>query len=283
MKKIKVILIILASLVLLFFLLIKIFAVKETKDISTQTTGDWLNEKIEPTYLPEKPDLPTYASTPKTTINQPLPASSTQENPANTSFVDLTNLRKKYPNGVKLVSIDEQNLSSDDRQEMLKQINNLKIHGSLSGGKITHEFSDLDTKRNHLHEYKQTSFTPTEFLDILNHDMKLTGKIYSGAYSDETGFDSIYRLYENDFGNKLEVTEMYLNPKHNTIMEITKETLNHTISDIPMTFETIKTDNSNIVYNASFTVNEKYLSFSSMGYTQQDFEEMLLKYIQKNQ
>lgn len=65
MKKIKVILIILASLVLLFFLLIKIFAVKGTKDISTQSTGDWLNEKIEPTYLPEKPDLSTYASTPK--------------------------------------------------------------------------------------------------------------------------------------------------------------------------------------------------------------------------
>ena len=34
---------------------------------------------------------------------------------------------------------------------------------------------------------------------------------------------------------KLEATEMYLNPASNAVMQVTKETLNHTISNVPMT------------------------------------------------
>ena len=44
---------------------------------------------------------------------------------------------------------------------------------------------------------------------------------------------------------KLEATEMYLNPASNAVMQVTKETLNHTISNVPMTFEVLKSQDGN--------------------------------------
>ncbi len=46
------------------------------------------------------------------------------------------------------------------------------------------------------------------------------------------------------------MTEMYLNPASNIVMQVTKETLNHTINDISMTFEILKSQNGSLIYNA---------------------------------
>ena len=74
---------------------------------------------------------------------------------------------------------------------------------------------------------------------------------------------------------------MYLNPASNAVMQVTKETLNHTISNVPMTFEVLKVKMVTI-YNAQFNLNDKYWSLSGIGYTQASFEQTISKIIDAN-
>lgn len=180
------------------------------------------------------------------------------------------------------LSIDDPMLSPEEKAEALTQINNLRIYGSLSGGKVTHEFESIEAKRNNINNVEKTSFQPTNLDSLVENNLRMTGRLYSGAYSQEDGYDSVYRLYENNSGKKLEVTEMYLNPASNTVMQVTKETLNHKIDSIPMTFETLKNKDGDLIYNAQFNLNNKYWSLSGMGYDQATFEQTLSKIIKSD-
>lgn len=249
MKKYKIILLLIVLSVLCVPLILFFSSVDETKDISTQTRGgDILNENII-----KNTDIRKYA-----------------------------NLRTSHPNGVMVLSINDPMFPHEDKKEVLIQINNLRIYGSLSGGKLTHEFENIEEKRNNVNNIEKTSFQPTNLDNLVDDGLKITGRLYSGAFNKDTGYDSVYRLYENNSGKKLEATEMYLNPASNTVMQVTKETLNHTINNVPMTFEILKNQDGSLIYNAQFNLNNKYWSLSAMGYTQASFEQIISKIIDAN-
>ena len=82
----------------------------------------------------------------------------------------------------------------------MAQINNLRTYGSLSGGKVTHEFEKIEEKRNNINNIEKTSFQPTNLDNLVDDSLKITGRLYSGAFNKDTGYDSVYRLYENNSG-----------------------------------------------------------------------------------
>lgn len=263
---------------------LNIVSVKETKVINTKDTGDILNDPNAGKILDSAAGLTKQDSENKEIFYEKLDKYSNNSDTidktdSEESYVDLTELRKGSNNGVRVVSVNDSNFDVKERREVLKAVNNLKMLGSMSGGQITHEFSDLNLKRGKI-EQEKTSFEPTD--NILAREFEMTSRVYSGAYSQDSGYNSVYRLYENSSnGAKIEFTEMYLDPKNNSVMEVVEETLNHSVNNVPMTFETIKTKESGTVYNAQFNVGEKYYSFSTQGISSDNFENILSTVIEK--
>lgn len=254
-------------------------AVKETTVINTKDTGDILNDPIAGKALDSISNITNQGNEKEAVFYEKMDKYTKNKNTDDVEeeYVDLTNLRKESKDGVRLVSLN--NLDAEERQSALESVNNLKMSGSLSGGKITHEFSILDSKRGKLEEEK-TSFEPAN--NILGSDFDMTSRVYSGAYSQDNGYSSIYRLYENSRnGAKLEFTEIYLDPNNNTVMEIVEETLNRSVNNVPMTFETIQSEELGTVYNAQFNLAGKYYSLSSQGMRFDNFEAVLSGLIDK--
>ncbi|CAM0818868.1 Uncharacterised protein [Acinetobacter baumannii] len=187
---------------------------------------------------------------------------------------DLKALREKYPDGVIYTKLSESKLNKAQRDALAKEFDNLNRYGSFSGGKITNEFSNLDKKRAALKEEKALDFKPTN-TDSLVPDLKLSGKWYSGAIN-EGKYNSLYRLYENQDGStKFEITEMYLNPNNSAIVEVFQESLNHNVNNVPMTIETLRTENGKDIYNVHFNYNDRYYSLSTENMTRAQVENIL--------
>ncbi len=284
MKKHKIILLLVALAILCIPLILFFSSVDETQDISTQSRGgDILNNKIiKHTNINQYPNNNLIAQVQNASNTASTPNMTSIDSQETTQYIDLQNLRKSYPNGIMVLSVNDPMLSPEDKKEALAQINNLRIYGSLSGGKVTHEFEKIEEKRNNINNIEKTSFQPTNLDNLVDDNLKITGRLYSGAFNKDTGYDSVYRLYENNSGKKLEATEMYLNPASNAVMQVIKETLNHTISDVPMTFEVLKSQDGSLIYNAQFNLNDKYWSLSGIGYTQASFEQTISKIIDAN-
>lgn len=186
---------------------------------------------------------------------------------------DLKSLRQRYPDGVLYITLAESNLPKNQKEILAKEFDNLNRYGSFSGGKVTHEFAHLDKKRAALKEEKPLDFEPTNTDNILP-DMDLTGKWYSGAIN-EGKYNSLYRLYESRDDKKFEITEMYLNPNNSSIVEVYKESLNYNINNIPMTLETLKTDNGNDIYNVHFNYKDRYYSLSTENLSRAQVDNIL--------
>ena len=154
-KNYKIILLLVVLAILCVPLILFFSSVDETQDISTQSRGgDILNNKII-----KNTNINQYPS--DNNLIAPVPnASKTASTPNMTSigidsqetnqYIDLQNLRKSYPNGVMVLSVNDPMLSPEEKKEVLAQINNLRTYGSLRGGKVTHEFEKIEEKRNNI-------------------------------------------------------------------------------------------------------------------------------------
>ncbi|WP_436899145.1 hypothetical protein [Acinetobacter gyllenbergii] len=271
MKKNKILLIILVvgviALGIIFF--IKSQAVTETKRL-----GNGENTNHKDTSSSSGPSIQNIDSS-----NDPLNHNGNPliKNQTDDSFIfnsDLKALREKHPDGVIYTKLSESKLNKAQKDDLEKSFDNLNLYGSFSGGKITHEFSHLDKKRAALKEDKPLDFKPTN-TDRLVPNLNLSGKWYSGAIN-EGKYNSLYRLYENQDGStKFEITEMYLNPNNSSIVEVFKESLNHNVNNVPMTVETLKSENGKDIYNVHFNYNDRYYSLSTENMSRSQVENIL--------
>lgn len=172
-----------------------------------------------------------------------------------TSKSQIDQIKDMFPDSVflNIVRLNEAPLSPERKIALSDKIKNLYKYGSLSGGKITHEFSNLDEYRKFLKKYgyktiqEKISFTPKD-IPLNNKDLELTGSYYSGGYTENKGFDSLYRLYEAPSGEKVEVNQMKLD-KDGMKLLVIEETLNYRLNNTPATLETFDSD---MTYNIRF-------------------------------
>lgn len=191
--------------------------------------------------------------------------------------IDLGTIRERNPHGVVYTTLQNSKIDSKQKDYLKKQFQNLDQLGSFSGGVITHEFSNLDKKREGLKDNKELDFTPSDLQNALpDSNLKLTGKWYSGAINDGK-YTSLYQLYEdpNNQSKKFEITEMFLDPKNNYVMDIYKESLNYNVNNIPMTIETLKNQQGQEVYNVHFVKEDRYYSLSTQDYSRQQIDAIV--------
>lgn len=227
--------------VVFLFLGNTIFASKKEKTSEKQISGK------------EKTNEINNLETSKNISDPEQPMNNSKTN--TTAISEVDQIRNMFPDSafLTLVSLDQAPLSPQKKMELADKIKNLYKYGSLSGGKITHEFSNLEQHRNFLTKYgydtikEKISFSPKD-IPLNNSSLQLTGSYYSGGYTQNSGFDSLYRLYESPNGEKIEVNQTKLS-KDGMKLLIIEETLNYRFNKIPATLETFDSD---MTYNLRF-------------------------------
>lgn len=198
------------------------------------------------------------------------------------AFLDMAELRKMYPDGVRYLDLSKADLSTEQRSMLKKDFDNLAKYGSFDGNAPDqNEFKeeDLTKLRKMLNKQEKLSFSPLEENRFVPNDLKMTGKYYSGTYNEKEGFDSYTRLYENASNKKVEVSEMYLNPSNNTVLDVFKESRNADLEGVSMTWQT-KPNSTGDNYTADFVVNQKKYSISSVGYSEAETKQIVSNLIQ---
>jgi len=197
---------------------------------------------------------------------------------SNDDFLSMAKLRKLYPDGVRYLNIDSANLSTEQKAMLKKDLENLAKYGSFDGNAPDqNEFKDkdLDLLRKMVNENKKLSFSPIEENRFIPTDLRMTGKYYSGTYNETEGFDSYSRLYESTSnGKKIEVSEMYLNPNNNTVLDVFKESRNADIDGISMTWQTKPSPTGNN-YTADFVIDKKKYSISTAAYSEIEAKQIV--------
>ncbi|MGE8685436.1 MAG: hypothetical protein ACN6OV_13375 [Acinetobacter sp.] len=203
----------------------------------------------------------------------------------NEAFLDMSELRKKYPDGVRYLNIDSSDLSLEQKEMFKKDFENLAKYGSFDGNAPDqNEFKeeDLAKLRKMINKQEALSFSPMEENRFVPNDLKMTGKYYSGTYNEKQGFDSYTRLYENSSnGEKIEISEMYLNPSNNTVLDVFKESRNADLDGVSMTWQT-KPNSAGNNYTADFVINQKKYSISTAGYSESESKQIVSNLIKAN-
>ena len=202
------------------------------------------------------------------------------ENGMNNALVeDYANYSYNQEHPVVVLGVNEANLPPEEKSELLRKFNNLNVYGSLSGGKITHEFkytqkykSELEKAGGYNKLEQQLTFKPTPLNNYIDNSLKLVGAVTSGTYTENKGFNSLFRTYDNGNGTKLEINEMYLNPENNMSVEVYKESINHYIGTYPATIERLKDENGIPITNLSWNTKDRnyMLTASNMNEVELD-------------
>lgn len=173
---------------------------------------------------------------------------------------------------IHIISINEADLPFEEKQILIEKFQNLHKHGSLSAGKITHEFKYTNSYRQELDKVggyaeieKQLSFKPTPLDPYIASSLKMIGAMSSGTYTENKGFNSVLRSYESVDSKKLEINEMYLNPENNISIEIYKESINYYIKNYPATIERLKDVEGNSIINLSWNTKDRNYMLSAQN------------------
>lgn len=186
-------------------------------------------------------------------------------------------------NGVEYISIDNSGLPIDEINTLKRDFDNLKRLGSYSGGKVTHEFVQTPYFRWALLKngglnpiLAKLNFMPIDIGALLGEDFKLIGADYSGAFN-KGKFNSIFRTYKSRSGKKVEINEMYLNPKNNVKLTVYIESINFNLLNYPATFQRLKSSDNKDVFDLDFNINRRAFSISSEGLSHGEFLQLAIK------
>lgn len=194
---------------------------------------------------------------------------------------DIRNERAKYPNGIKVTSLDKSRLSDQNKAILKQKFDNLHKYGSFNENKLSGEFRHVKKYKRNINKDYPLSFTPTKN-KFLEENFNLTGKYASGAYSKGVGFNSYTRLFENKKKlQTIELTEMYLNPKNYSLIEVYEESFNKKIGGLDLTFQEIPIGNTT-AFTIDFFNNQKMYSLSTMRVPKKDVEDLVYSLIEES-
>lgn len=200
---------------------------------------------------------------------------------SSSAFKDHKDELAKYSNGIKIMSLNESDLSNTNRELLKQKFDNLHKYGNFNKNKIGNEFKNIKKYKNNIDKDYPLSFVATEN-EFLENNFDLTGKYASGAYSRGTGFNSYTRLFENKATlQKIELTEMYLNPKTYSLIEVYKESFNRNINGLDLTFQEIPVGDTK-VFTVDFATNQKKYSLSTIRLEKKDVENLVFSLIQES-
>lgn len=175
---------------------------------------------------------------------------------------------------VRYVSVENAELTPQEKQKILKQIKNLQSTGSSTGGVLTAEFKQsTHAKMSYRFGRRQPlSFQAVKMNAVLPQDFILTGRQYEGQKG-ELGFDGIYQFFENPTTKaRLEITQSKLTDDALLI----KELFNENISGTPVRLESLSDKRGEMYYHGEFVLGETYVVMNAKGVSLPEFMAVIV-------
>ncbi len=207
--------------------------------------------------------------------------------------IDYSSYVYDKENPVKIISVYDDVLPKEEKNKLIKYFKNLHTYGSYSAGKITNEFKDTKKYIENLRKsggydemVKKLTFQPFPLKQYIDPSFKLVGAEVSGTYTENKGFNSIFRSYNNFKGKKLEVNEMLVNRENDMQVEIYQESINHYVGgNIPATIERLTDENGNSIFNLYWSNQNKDYMITGLNFTEVELDNIanqIIIYDKKN-
>lgn len=175
-----------------------------------------------------------------------------------------------------LTSIDSSNYPDEMKRAFREASNNLKIKGSFSGGKVTHEFvSDAFLKRR-ISELggldgvrKKLSYSSVDLASVLP-GMDVVGADRTGVFTPEKGWGSaFYLLNERNGTRRIELSEIYLG-NNDTNLKKFSDNVNEYIAGVPATVERLYDSNRKEIINVHWASGGRDFSISTLNMSREE-------------
>lgn len=176
--------------------------------------------------------------------------------------------------GVNYVPLDQQQLPDEWKQHLREQLRNLRETGSLSRGKITHEFSLLGPMADNLHRKgidklrSQLAIQPSELGQILGPTFLLVGADVQGKLIEDRGAAGFFQIHRNPANSQMvELSENQLDVLVGDGTVLAPELQNDTVAGVPATMEKLVDKDGAQVHNLQWAARNRTFHLTTKNMT----------------
>lgn len=189
----------------------------------------------------------------------------------------LPEITTRPPTGVSTVLLKDLQLPPEIKNEFEQRLKLFKSTGSISGGELTHEFSNIDDmkkalKDKNLEKQKaELAIKPINLANILGENYKLIGANTQSKYIPDKGWTGFFQIVENQYSPiMIELSENQLETAAGDGTQRISEFTNEYIDGEPATIEIIKLDKSGNVYNIHWSNNNRLFVLTVKNISRQE-------------
>ncbi len=175
--------------------------------------------------------------------------------------------------GVKYVPLAQQSLPAEWKAHLQAQLKNLQETGSLSRGKVTHEFALLGSMSESLQKkglknlLAQLAIEPSDLGAILGPSYVLVGADSQGKWMEKRGAAGFFQILRNASGNQMvELSENQLDVLGGDGTVLAPEFQNDKVGSFPATMERLTDAQGFTLHNLQWVANDRtfHLTTSNM-------------------
>lgn len=166
--------------------------------------------------------------------------------------------------GVKYVPLNEQSLPAEWRAHLQAQLKNLRETGSLSRGKVTHEFALLGPMSENLQKkglkklHGQLAINPSDLRAILGPSYVVIGADSHGKWIDKRGAAGFFQILRNVSGSQMiELSENQLDVLGGDGTVLAPEFQNDLVMNFPATLERLTDPQGAMVHNLQWVAKDR--------------------------
>lgn len=185
--------------------------------------------------------------------------------------------------GVKYLPLDQQQLPHEWKQHLREQLRNLRETGSLSGGKVTHEFSLLGPMADNLRNKgidqlrSQLAIQPSDLGQVLSSAFHLVGADIQGKQVEGLGAAGFFQILRNPgTGQLVELSENQLDVLGGDGTVIAPEFQNDRVDQFPATLERVVDRDGATLHNLQWVAKDRTFHLSTRNLSADETRQVAL-------
>lgn len=195
----------------------------------------------------------------------------------------------RFEPGVKYMPLSEQPLPAEWKDHLRAQLKNLRETGSLSGGKVTHEFRSVGSMSENLQKkglktlLAQLAIEPTDLGAILGPSYVLVGADSQGKWVEKRGAQGFFQIVRNVSGNQMvELSERQLDVLggDGTVMAVESE--NARVAGFPATLERLVDDYGATLHNIQWAAKDRMFHLTTKNMEADEVQKLATAITQRS-
>lgn len=162
------------------------------------------------------------------------------------------------------------------RNQLTRDLELFKSTGSMSGGKITTEFINIDDLKENLEKKgldkikSGLAMTPVNLGLILTNSYRMIGANDQGKFIGEKGWLGFFQIYKDTNSESMvELSEAQIETEMGDSVQEIIEFVNYQISGYNATIQSLKSDKAEYIFTIHWSVNERTFHLSTKNLSKQ--------------